>query len=103
MLIYLFIWFIGLFAILLGVCNAGILKLTIAHAATLVRHPQRAVTMMLVCGGAGQAVAPFLSSVLVEVMAAKSALLLTTFCYLLAAVAIGRAVSMHRTVSGVNG
>ena len=94
---------IGLFAILLGVCNAGILKLTIAHAATLVRHPQRAVTMMLVCGGAGQAVAPFLSSVLVEVMAAKSALLLTTFCYLLAAVAIGRAVSMHRTVSGVNG
>lgn len=72
-------------ALLLGFCNAGILKLTLAFAASLVGHPQRVITTILFCASLGQLVSPLISSTLVAATTMQSGLQLVTGCYLLAA------------------
>lgn len=64
----------------LGLVNAGVLKLTIAGAAELMRHPQRVVSALLAASALGTALGPFASSTLVEATAPVSALQLTTLC-----------------------
>ncbi len=68
-------------ALLLGLCNAGILKLTMAYAASLVKHPQRVITTLLFCASLGQVASPQASSTLVAVTSMKSALVLVTVSY----------------------
>ncbi|MEE4300242.1 MAG: MFS transporter [Pseudomonadales bacterium] len=76
----------------LGLVNAGVLKLTIAGAAELVRHPQRVVSALLAASALGTALGPFLSSSLVEVSTPLRALQLTTACQLGALLCIAPAL-----------
>jgi len=78
-----------MFAIgLLGLCNAGVLKLTLSFGATLVQHPQRIVTALLFCGSFGQAVCPYLSARFVAQLDSTAALQLTSACLLIVALCL---------------
>jgi len=76
---------------LLGLCNAGVLKLTLSFGATLVRHPQRIVTALLFSGSFGQAVCPYISARFVAWFDSTAALELTSVCAVLMALCIGAA------------
>ena len=71
---------VALRMLLLGVANAGILKLTISAASEMLSHPQRIVSALLAAAALGTAVGPFLSSVLVEADGPLSALQFSTLC-----------------------
>lgn len=73
-------------ALLLGLCNAGILKLTMAFGASLVNHPQRVITALLFCASLGQVVSPMVSAQLVEQTSMQTALGLVSISYLAAAI-----------------
>lgn len=81
----------------LGLVNAGVLKLTIAGAAELVRHPQRVVSALLAASALGTALGPFLSSTLVEASVPIRALQLTTACQLGTFLCIAAALRPTRT------
>ena len=66
--------------LLLGVANAGILKLTISAASEMLSHPQRIVSALLAAAALGTALGPFLSSALVEANGPLSALQFSTAC-----------------------
>ena len=72
----------------LGLANAGILKLTLSHASTLVDHPQRMVAGLLVCASLGSASAPTLSTNAVEWLGLHGALWLISASYTAAACAL---------------
>lgn len=76
---------------LLGLCNAGVLKLTLSFGATLVRHPQRIVTALLFSGSFGQAVCPYLSARLVAWFDSTAALQLASACAVLMALCLAAA------------
>lgn len=73
---------------LLGLANGGLLKLNLSYATTLVRHPQRVVTLVLSAGSLGQALSPYGSALLVRHFDTTAALQLVTACYVLMAVCI---------------
>ncbi|MDT0498123.1 MFS transporter TsgA [Algiphilus sp. W345] len=88
--------------LLLGIANAGMLKLSLSFAATLVRHPQRVVTFLLFCGAAGQAISPYLSAQLVQRFDTYFCLRFVTFCYLAMATCICLAVPQKRNREAPN-
>ncbi|MFT4047717.1 MAG: MFS transporter TsgA [Solimonas sp.] len=73
---------------LLGITNGGLLKLTLSHATTLVRHPQRIVTLVLSAGSLGQALSPYISATLVRHFDTTAALQLVSACYALMAICV---------------
>jgi TsgA-like MFS transporter len=81
----------------LGLCNAGVLKLSLSFGATLVQHPQRIVTALLFCGSFGQAVCPYLSARFVAQFDSTAALQLTSGCLLLVALCLIAATAWPRS------
>ena len=79
---------LALISIGLGLSNAGILKLTISFASSLVEHPQRVVTFLLFSSACGQAVSPLVSSGLVETFGMRFGLQLASGLYLLTAITL---------------
>ena len=86
-------------ALIVGLCNAGFLKLTLAYAANLVRNPQRVVALVLVCASAGSASAPFISSQIVAAGAMSNALHLMTICSAIAGLTLALAMYLARHVN----
>jgi len=76
----------------LGFANAGILKLTIAYGADLIKHPQRVVTLLLFTAACGQALSPAVSASLVKAFGIHFGLQLITIFTLLATIAIIAAI-----------
>lgn len=74
--------------LLLGLCNAGVLKLTMSFSASLVSHPQRVITTLLFCSSLGQMASPLVSSTIVTMFDIQSGLQFVTVCYLFAASSI---------------